>query len=623
MSQQRDCTLPRRSTATKTSDHRKTDVSRSVSKGVPSTFNYVGVSLCVFGAVILGTMLLFRHEESQVRLVKPRTFCCPDILRRLFATVNRSIDPCRSIFTHTCALVAEQHSESLNTDPVEGFPITEAGRAVAAYYRACVTFNRTGKMTLGKASATALLKASRPPRADSLNSFTLLALIIDMSLKFGLPSVVEFALDVDNDSTKYLNISLSAPDMFSGSSSAGLPVTFKADALAAINEALSLKISIQEFTEFFDNLTKQNMEIIDKYSADTFGNITPEVTATHWRELLSEANVPSDAIIVSIPKQVLQKKIGDILKRENLKWALVSVLLGSSLKLASAMVLEGNASVPRLLACQRRAKDLSPFLILDKIEYTSTRSHDESILAAYDIIASAVLRKATLGMQDGDVYKLKSLLTKMRVLLPSHIVPSGLSIPTMTKDYAHASLVTHAYMSRVRRHLMLNLSIPEDSLRDFKRKRVTITGNSITVPTSVYNAIPTTNVTEPLVLMPTVGVYLADALWNFVFTNEWTEATKAALQSYRKCLEKTSQAADRMAFPAAVAQPGDQRRGGKKRTLELDCRHNGCVERNACAVVLPNFCALPFLWRSAQQVRDLRFGRERVHVRLRRFLPVI
>ncbi|KAK8774180.1 hypothetical protein V5799_011287 [Amblyomma americanum] len=170
----------------------------------------------------------------------------------------------------------------------------------------------------------------------------------------------------------------------------------------------------------------------------------------------------------------------------------------------------------------------------------SSASQDVAYRRAYNITAGAVLRKSFGTNKTEGFHKVEKALREMRILLPSDIVPRDLLIPSMTSGYAHAELAIRAYMLRSQRHQTFALRLPEDSAKSFLKNHVTITGNVLVVPASVYTLISLSNVTDPLVLMATVGVYLADSVWQFVFAGNWSEASSARLRAYQSCIESNT-----------------------------------------------------------------------------------
>ncbi|KAL1414726.1 hypothetical protein MTO96_000844 [Rhipicephalus appendiculatus] len=110
----------------------------------------------------------------------------------------------------------------------------------------------------------------------------------------------------------------------------------------------------------------------------------------------------------------------------------------------------------------------------------------------------------------------------------------------MTSEYALAELVTRAYVLQAWRYQTYTLAFPEGLLQDFLKNHATLRLNVIAVPTVVYNLMPLSSVTDTLLLSSTVGVYLADSLWQFVFSTNWSHASSEALNEYRSCIENSS-----------------------------------------------------------------------------------
>ncbi|KAK8765334.1 hypothetical protein V5799_032059 [Amblyomma americanum] len=491
-------------------------------------------------------VLLSIYEKSPQHRVETAHFCCPDVLNHILSGANLSIDPCRSIFGRTCYAYVSTPDVYIepsipSTDPVDGVPITEAGRAIAAYYRACVMSPNEADVSLGKISAKALVNVIDPPGTSTLTAHSLVAVLVNLSLEFGLPSVIEFGISGGMGSAPYLSVSVpSLHDDPATSRTQSSLETLKVSALEAVNEALSSKISMQEVDALTRDVGKAKTDWAEKHPFEFLGNITLEITAVQWKELMAKYNPNDGAGVSEVSFQLTKENFADLLKPKNQQQTLVSALVVASVKLALVLDIDANNSEARAQTCRSRAKELRTLIILDRIGNLHSGYHDDAIRNAYDIIADAVLRKVLSGMEKEDFSKLKEALKGMRVLLPSEIVPALLAIPTMTSEYAHAELMARAYVIKAQRHQAFVLSISNDSLDDFQKNHVTIDGGRVTVPTQVYTIVMFGSVTEPLLMMPTVGVYLADALWQFIFTSNWSTASNASLGTYRGCIEKNS-----------------------------------------------------------------------------------
>ncbi|KAH6931772.1 hypothetical protein HPB50_000370 [Hyalomma asiaticum] len=497
-------------------------VEESVAEEPSHSFHHPEPSPRSFGygaAVVLGTMmaiivLLLLFDEPPQQRIKTEPFCCPDVVNRVFSGANLSIDPCRSIFGHTCyAYVATREDDyreppSPNTDPIDGVPITEAGRAVAAYYRACLL--STGNASPGTASARALLNVTDPPSIASLTPQRLVALIVELSLLYGLPSVFEFKIGGSVASRPYFNVSVAASLTASGHSQTFIE-TLKEDALKAVNEYLSTNVSLREVNDFAGMVEKSRAEAAELYLESLTG-LTSDVTAAQWGDILRKFHV-RDLDNSTVFLQATKGAFADALKPDNRSRTLVSALVSASARLALDVSIEANGTDSRTQSCRQRAAKLRPLLIVDRIGNSPARSQNAAVRTAYHLIAGAVLNKARSGMTKDDIIKLQVALKDMTLLLPSEVVPGDLAVPTMTV---------------------------RDALDGFWKNHVTIDGGWVTVPALVYTVISLGDVTDPVVLMPTLGVYLADALWDFVFSTSWSAESNATLKGYRDCIEKNS-----------------------------------------------------------------------------------
>ncbi|KAL1418549.1 hypothetical protein MTO96_005588 [Rhipicephalus appendiculatus] len=495
----------------------------------PRSFGY-GAAV-VFATMTLIIVLLLLFDKSPRQRLRTEPFCCPDVVNRIFSGANLSIDPCRSIFGHTCyayvagsweddyragrtGLFYDSETPSAETDPVDGIPITEAGRAVAAYYRACVL--SAGNASLGTTSARALLNVTAPPdhRFPHASSS-------------GRP-----------DRRSVAPRHHRTPFPRRSNLSRSFIETIKADALKVVNEYLSSNVSLQGVNDFAADVEKGKIEAAELY-VKSLTDLTPDVTAAEWGEILRKFHVRnlenSTAFL-----QVTKATFADTLKPDKRLSAVASALVSASANLALDVFIAANGTDARSKTCRLRARELRPLLILDRIGNSPTGSQNAAIRTAYDLSARAVLAKARGGMTQDDFNELQAAFKEMTLLLPSEVVPGELAVPTMTSEYAHAELVTRAYLHAAWLHQTFSLGISQDSLDGFQKNHVTVDGGRVIVPTSVYTIISLGQVSDPVVLMPTMGVYLADALWDYVFATSWSAESNATLKGYRDCIERNS-----------------------------------------------------------------------------------
>ncbi|KAL1414728.1 hypothetical protein MTO96_000846 [Rhipicephalus appendiculatus] len=543
----------------------------------------------VFGVVMAVIVLCFIYMKPSAHRVDTAVYCCPDVLQQLFSAANFSVDPCYSFFGYTCyAFIANRYDAteplSRNTGPLDGFPVTQAGKAVAAYYRACVFSAENDSVSVGRSSADAVISVTNPIRGSNITPQALVTLMIDLSLRFGLPSVVHFEVCTLADSTMCLNISLptlaTSPEIDSPTL-----LEVMTGALEQVNKVFSLAVQIRELQTFLEELDKlKSGGPTERYTANILTDVTSAITASRWKELLADFNVTDNTTVYGVPVRT-------------------------------------RATPERRLA-GFGPKTYIPLLLLDKIEEFVSPSQDAAIRSAHVIIVGALLRKAISGMESEDFNKLRKMLEQMRIVLPSDLFPSDLSVPTMTSDYAHAELMTRAYAMRVQRQWTFVLGMPSDYVRYFRENRVIITGDVILVPTPVYTIISLSKAADRLVLMPTVGVYFADSLWQFVFQGNWSGSTNATLQSYRECIQKNSRSliewpsellwlsvqTSYEASSVGAQWSVDTGAGWRLTRAELFYMDPGTI------FILPG---------TAQQVLDVWLGRGPLHVRLRGLLQIV
>ncbi|KAL3250896.1 hypothetical protein MRX96_055312 [Rhipicephalus microplus] len=462
---------------------------------------------------------------------------------QLLRGANLSLDPCQSIFGYTCYAYVTIRSDRpqpvrLNTDPLKGFPKTEAGRAIAAYYRACIL--SPGNLSVARESASALVSVSNPPRTRAVLPLGVLELIMDLSLKYGLPSVIEFSVGAGPDLTRFLTILASSLTDLSENYSQVLLKTMKTDALETVNGALSSALTISDVDAFLNNLEKFKVKTTQNYTLRSLSDISSEISIAQWKDVMSSVGLSENASIFSIPKEELKGMFALVLNSERRVTTLISALVVASVKLALTVMINASSTNGKAEICRSRAKDLVSLWVLDGIQLSQSPAQDAAIREAYAIVANAVTRKVKSGMTGEDFYKLEETLKDVRVILPSEVVPADLTIPLMTSRYAIAELLTRAYLLQARRYQTYTLALPEGIVRYFLKDHATLDDNVIVVPTVMYSLMPLSGVTDTLLLASTVGVYLADSLWQFVFSSNWSQVSSETLNDYRSCIENSS-----------------------------------------------------------------------------------
>ncbi|KAK8785088.1 hypothetical protein V5799_008546 [Amblyomma americanum] len=244
------------------------------------------LTLLVAGFFSVHMRLVYKNETT-LEGMRADTFAEPEdsfdigsfknFTQDLYRAANLTIDPCRSFFDHTCyAFVSatddRQQRVDLNTDPVDGSPKTEAGRAIAAYYHACV-LSPGDTTAVGRASAGAIVKAINLSKNASVTSLGLLTLLIDLSLQYGLPSTIEFSIGAGANLTPYLKVS---PRLVNATEYLSPDVldALKKDALGTVNEALPSNVSLTDMDQFLSEVTESTAENSGKNSWTSSTSLT-------------------------------------------------------------------------------------------------------------------------------------------------------------------------------------------------------------------------------------------------------------------------------------------------------------------------------------------------------------
>ncbi|KAH9375706.1 hypothetical protein HPB48_020833 [Haemaphysalis longicornis] len=538
------------------------------------------VVLTVTAAVII---LLSLFEKPPLREVSSGNFCCPDVLDRITNAANTTVDPCEDSYRHGCSAPNPPWSDiyneatNLRANPVRGFPETTAGRVIAAFYRRCVVSEST-RSSVGRHAAEAILKyasITSPMRPERL-----LELLLELSLTYGLPSILHLELVPSRADSflSLLHVGLSSAcrlrNMYTQRELLGL----KNDVLTAVNQALSSAVTLQEVESFFERShscsfyeaiantsqrdTKRSFPRIrvnrTKGISPTIANevaspldelfilaspldelfiLTTHITAAQWTQVLGKfLNTDSTSLVPGVPLPVLGTVLQEFLDPVKQPFTTVTALVTSSMQLASRLFLHTRDREGWVRFCELRSRELRPLWIRDKLGSIPAQSQDAAIRRTYQSLVNVVLRKVASFVTADDLGNVTNALVSVRLLLPTDLAPENDTMPTLGVNFAQAYLQGQKYLSRIRAYHIRTLGVGHSFLNDVRKHKIAIRGKTLTVPMRLYTLLKFGKDVDELVTMPTVGVLLATAIWNFVFSGNWSESARKSLLVYRSCL---------------------------------------------------------------------------------------
>ncbi|KAH6927971.1 hypothetical protein HPB50_010066 [Hyalomma asiaticum] len=503
-------------------------------------------SSAFFATVVLGgtvsIIILLCLFEPPIRPITTPTFCCPHVLEEILLSTNLSVDPCHNAYEHTCSRRAtsgtrylESQASILSSDPVRGFPATRAGRAIAAYYRACLGTWMTNA-SVGQISAEAVLKYTKitSPMAPE----SLLQLILELPLKYSLPSVIDARVKTvpGEESSTILVLRFPATSRLSSVFDSQELAEVKTDIVDTINDVLTSAVGVPDFDKFIqDHSGSQSRE--ETSTVLSLLSLTTRVTTKEWVEVLSRlVNYDTLVGISGVPIRILNTTLDKFLDPAGQPQTTAVALISSSMHLASRIRTRARYSQERNSFCELHAQELRPLWIQDKIGHLSTPAQDIGIRSTYLTLVGVVLRKVGNMMTVEELEKLASTLNNVRLLLPSEVARQDDVMPSFDFTFAQAYLEGREYMFRTSVYRTRTLGIGVDFIADVEKQTTTSRGRTLTVPLIIYRMLQLTNNTDPLVAMPTLGVPLARAIWEMIFSVKWNNSFSESFSTRRECL---------------------------------------------------------------------------------------
>ncbi|KAH7938308.1 hypothetical protein HPB49_022418 [Dermacentor silvarum] len=500
----------------------------------------------VLGGTASIIILLCLFEPPIRPAVTRPAFCCPQVLEEILRGANLSLNPCHNVYEHTCFSHAtsgsryyENQARIFSSDPVRGFPATVAGRAIAAYYRSCLGLSGMNE-SVGQTAAQAILKytsVTSPMATESL-----LELILQLPLKYNLPSVLDVQVKrapVEESST-ILVVRLGTASRLSRDYDSRELAVVKSDIVDTINDALTSTVDVQSIDNFLRDLPKSTPSQEETNTVDSLLSLTTRVTAKQWVEILARMTNYDTLVAVSgVSMHILNATLEKFLNPELQPRTTAIALISSSMHLASRITTHARYSQDWNDFCELNAQELRPLWIQDKLGHFSTHSQDIGIRSTYLTLVGIVLRKVANMMPSEDLEKLTVQLNNVRLLLPSEVARKDEVMPAFDLTFAQAYLEGREYMFRTSMYRTRTLGIGVDFIEDIEKQTTTSRGRTLTVPLIIYRMLQLQNNTDPLLVMSTLGVPLARAVWKIMFSISWNNNFSETFRAHRECLAQS------------------------------------------------------------------------------------
>ncbi|KAH8022503.1 hypothetical protein HPB51_025066 [Rhipicephalus microplus] len=514
----------------------------------PWVLLYGAISLA--GTMLIIVMLVFlfgRMRPIPRRTEKSKlTFCCPHVLERVYGEVNFHRDPCENVLDYACTGpsrpairrgdIDQSSTALLPGDPTYTNPVTAAGMSIEAYYKACLQ-QPYAKEPCGYLAAKAVLEVAAAEAFMPAES--LLRLVFELSMKYDLPSLLDIRVETGN-SDIYAYLSVAFPSLGNVSQTPDGLRTVKLDSLSVINEALGTGVKLSDADVFFNILARANANKTETSTLDDLQHAVPSITPTQWKNI-TDRFFRSDKIsnIVGVPLHELQKHINEWIRYDAEPNIVTLALLGASVHLASRITMVKDEQEVKVF-CESAVKELRPLWALKAVTggcHFPPQALNKAIESVYWHVLRRVLRIVSFTMVKSDRDDLTRKLVRMRLLFPSDVAPAELPIPTLTQDFARAYVAGRGYIFGARRHQAEIVGVARDFMGELEKATIFATADTITIPTRIYASLMMFNTTEELLLMPTVGVRMANVIWQAVLTGNWSLGSRTLLRIYVACIK--------------------------------------------------------------------------------------
>ncbi|KAK8778166.1 hypothetical protein V5799_020491 [Amblyomma americanum] len=484
--------------------------------------------------------------------------CCEEYVALLSRIVNRSINPCESIYDFICDRYSAQAAPGalLDTRLLEGswgFKPSEtlAGKLAYQYYRSCVMSTVQGER-LGAQTASALLAFLGP----SVN-FPL-RLIVEISLKYAIMFPVLFLSEAMFDlwpsslpkrlhfSVHNLAVTLDTnPEPVMSAEAKQIYLRIRRDALRRVNEALSLNVSELEVDELYMAL-RVSLDSAQDYVASNLTdlhNLVPVLTAEEWRALLenvTRSRITGDVFLIS--DVAMLKRSLDILldatsRPEN---AVFSLVEATSRLLIGTVLEKDNRDIRQryFMYCHNASYVMVlPLLLVNLMETLNAgKLHDTMLQVYFSAITKAVSERAATLVAQQDVESVRRYVQRTRLLLPSEVFSLDLPLPTLTNNYAQNYLLMHASQWTLY-SITVNGGVPKFiTLKGILGRKPLFYNDVVVLPISVYLVVNNTSRIDRVVPLATFSMLIADTLWTSVLNSNWSDATTRRLERRQVCL---------------------------------------------------------------------------------------
>ncbi|XP_064487819.1 uncharacterized protein LOC135400011 [Ornithodoros turicata] len=448
--------------------------------------------------------------------------CCPEEVKRLASTVDRSLDPCGNFYYYVCS-----NYERLGLGPFLSIgdrllhEIRRSGSVNSSqdkyhlwqYDHSCM--NTIWPVTTFASDLTSGIIEEFAVRARMTQQEVALFLL-RTNVVYRIGNVIA--------------VIVNAKEMFS-----------KIKAIAAFNSLLKTDVNQDAIKAVNDILPEQDYaHNFENFSL--FRDIFSDVPQESWNELQDEAPVAFDTskpIIISNVAKL--KKVLSVLANPKNQPASVALMTVSAVfnalvrfKLPNRKS-KSSSLYDRLNSiCFQQLKSLGHLITTMYATELTNRAKDDHIIEIHTAVMKSISSPEVSGtvFSEEDQPLVSSVLQNIRLVLPSEYVLTDIDFPNMTDEFGRNFLRGLTYEAKYRQ-----AKVRQQLPRDVNENADTmLVNNSLYVSSRYYAASNFESPNRMVLNMAIVGIRMAESLWQYLMTGRnWSNETSTKADGVLNC----------------------------------------------------------------------------------------
>ncbi|KAH6929004.1 hypothetical protein HPB50_022381 [Hyalomma asiaticum] len=528
---------------------------------------------CLPLALLLGiVVLVIAALTAPVAVLVPSSTppCCASELRLLSQLINTTINPCRNLFARVCASYKRNETPGslrdirLGEEPARYRPTgSETGRLINKHFQVCLRAMSKAEELAPETVASITEFMGREAFKTETN---MLRFVVEITLRYGLQTTVLF---LTTDMREIIKKHVKTYQQRPGTNVSAVVITrpvlleiegsvsplydrVRLEALEAVNEALSTNVTTHDIEALVRNLTlvEDEMELVSS-DVDVLTTMVPSVPGAQWRMLLDDiAGTTLGEDVFHTSTSAIKHRLGVLLDVKSQPTTVAFLIVDAASNFILNMMksrLKTSIYERYFRRCNEEGQTLVPLLAIHRLRLTAGQKRAEQFRTIFERIASLVADTAPRFAAPKDAESVKQYVYRFRMTLPVDIFRLNASLPTLGDRYAWNYMQLQASGWTAQR-MPLPKNVPRKTIKDsIETKHLTVLDDTIYVSLGLYTAMNISNDYDPAIAYATIGMSLADALWNSVFKRHFSHKTTRLFDVVKKC-----RAASGHVFPKVV-----------------------------------------------------------------------